>query len=147
MRHLKKNEQKIWYALYDERIPVYAVDDDGNLIFDRETNKYVETGRYTNGYENPVEIKINVSPGRADGEAEVFGVSVDYDRTLCSTDLTLPITETTLIWKETEPEYKADGTVDPKSADYKVASIPIVSLNSLLIPIKRLGKSRNDKND
>lgn len=146
MRHLKKNEQKIWYALYDERIPVYAKDDEGNVLIDLETGLMLETGRYTNGYEYPVETKINVSPGRADGENEVFGKSVDYDRTLCTTNKALPIESTTLIWLETEPKYKDDGTVDGDSADYQVAATPIISLNSLLIPIKRLEKTRNGKN-
>ena len=74
-------------------------------------------------------------------------MSVEYDRILCTTDIDIPITETTLIWKETDPKFNDDGTVDGKSADYQVSAMPIKSLNSMLIPIKRLKKRKNAKND
>ena len=35
----------------------------------------------------------------------------------------LPITETSLIWQNTEPRFNNDGTVDENSADYKIVKI------------------------
>jgi soluble P-type ATPase len=52
----------------------------------------------------------------------------------------LPISETSKIWKESEPVIKADGIVDIDSADYSVVAIG-KSLNSVLYAIKKLPKN------
>lgn len=53
--------------------------------------------------------------------------------------MTLSISETSLIWYETEPRYNADGTVDSNSADYSVVTIAR-SLNNVVYAIKKLAK-------
>lgn len=137
MRSLKRNKQTIWYANYAGRTPVYELDADGQPLIDPQTGEKIETGDYIDGYEKPVKIEVNVSAGQGEAEADVFGVSINYDRVICTTDMSLPITESTLIWKETKPTYNADGSVNKESADYRVAATPAKSLNSMLVAISK----------
>ena len=70
-------------------------------------------------------------------KTNVFGVDVDYTRTISTTDIDLPLTETSLLWYETKPVLLDDGTADPDSADYEVAASPADSLNVLVIALKK----------
>lgn len=53
----------------------------------------------------------------------------------------MPITETSLVWYETEPVLMEDGTADPASADYEVAAPPADGLNELVIALKARAKN------
>lgn len=141
MRSLRKNKQTIWYSVYKGKSPEYIYDDNGEAITDTETGKTIETGNYIPIYEKPIEIDINVSAGRSDSSMDVFGTNIEYDRVLCTTETNLPISETTLIWKETEPKFLDDGTVDYMSADYRVVASPVTSINSTLIAIAKNKKA------
>ena len=50
MRGLKRNKQKLWYQLYDNHIPIYETDLDGNIIYDPVTGEPLLTGDFTVGY-------------------------------------------------------------------------------------------------
>lgn len=128
MRSLKKNQRELWYALYQEKIPI--LDENGD-----------ETGDYTTGYSPPVFFEANLSPGKGSAQAEMFGTNVDFTRTISTTDLSLPIKETSLVWYETDPALLADGTADPTSADYEVAAPPADGLNELVIALKARAKN------
>lgn len=128
MRSLKKNKKTVWYALYNKKIPI--VDENGDF-----------TGEYKIGYSNPVKFKANISAGKGSAQKEVFGVDVDFTRTISTTDLSLPITETSLVWHETEPVIKEDGAVDENSADYTVSAPPAKGLNELVIALKARTKN------
>lgn len=67
-------------------------------------------------------------------------MSLDYTKTMSTSDMTLPISETSLIWFETEPQYNEDETVDSSSADYAVVA-EARSLNNVVYAIKKLAKS------
>lgn len=123
MRNLKKNQQKLYYSIYVGRVPV--LDSEG-----------YETGDYETDYTAPVSFSANISAGRGDAQNEVFGKELDFSRTISTTDMICPINEHSLIWIETEPVLKLDGTADPDSADYTVATRPAKSLNSIMIAIK-----------
>ena len=122
-RDLKKNQITMYYALYSDSIPVY----------DKNGNEELEK---TSGYLKPVEFKASLSSGRSDAYDSPFGNNVSYDRVILSPNVSLPITDTSLIWVKNTPTYDAKGNVDPKSADYKVAAKPLDSLNVLKIAIK-----------
>lgn len=122
MRNLKKNQRKLWYALYRDKIPI--VDENGD-----------ETGDYTAGYSPPVFFEASLSPGNGKAQREVFGTGIDFTRTLSTTDTSLPITETSLVWHETEPGVLEDGSADPDTADYEVAAPPAYGLNTLVIAL------------
>ena len=123
MRSLKRNEQPFWYAQYNGKTPI--LDSDG-----------YETGDYETGYSAPVSFSASISAGRGDAQNEVFGKELDFTRTISTTDMTCSINEHSLIWIETEPVLKPDGTAEPDSADYTVATKPARSLNSIMIAIK-----------
>lgn len=128
MRNLKKNQQKLFYSMYVGKVPV--LDGEG-----------YETGDYETGYTAPVSFSANISAGKGSSQEEVFGKELDFTRTISTTDMTCPINEHSLIWIETAPVLKPDGTADPNSADYTVATLPARSLNSIMIAIKRRQKS------
>lgn len=130
MRGLKRNQKTLFYQLYSEHIPVYETDLDGNIIPDPVTGEPLLTGDYTVGYAEPVMFRANVSPARSEAQTEPFGVNTDYDKVICSCDLTLPIDELSQVFVDRKP---GDG----KKADYKVVKVAR-SLNSLLYAIKQL---------
>jgi hypothetical protein len=127
MRDLKRNQVKMFYALYYDKIPV--LDPEGN-----------ETGETKSGYGNPVPFKARVSANKGNSEVEAFGITTDYDRTI-STVEKLPIVETSVLWVDRMPELNADGSLvigddgNPITPyDYKVIKVaPDLNQNSWAI--------------
>lgn len=140
MRSLKKNQQKLWYSTYSKEIKLYQRDENGNIVYmDIDgIQEPIEIGTKA-GYNNPVSFYANISAAKGTSDSEVFGVTLDYTKTISTCDMTLPLSETSLIWFETEPKYNADGTVDSNSADYAVVAIAR-SLNNVVYAIKKLAK-------
>ena len=125
---LESNKQKMYYSLQTEEIPVYETDDDGNIIYidvDGESIP-VSTGDTELGYSEPVEMFANISFGTTETTTQEFGVDVsDYDAIVVYGKGKYPLTETALIWFESEPKYKdySETIIDGDSADYKVVSV------------------------
>ena len=130
MRGLKRNQKTLYYQLYSEHVPVYETDLDGNIIYDPVTGEPLLTGDYKVGYADPVKFRANVSPARSEAQTEPFGVNTDYDKVICSCDLTLPIDELSQVFVDRKPE-------DGKGADYRVVKVAR-SINSVLFAIKQL---------
>lgn len=127
MRSLKRNQQRLYYATYNNKIPI--TDENGDF-----------TGDYEAGYSAPVSFYANISPARGSSQEEVFGKNLDYSRTLITCDMTLPINEFSRVWIESEPVLNADGTANGDSADYSVVQVAR-SLNSVAYALKKLAKS------
>lgn len=128
MRSLRKNQQHLYYATYNNKIPI--TDENGDFTGDEET-----------GYSSPVSFYANISPAKGNSQEEVFGKNLDYSRTVVTCDITLPIDEFSLIWIETKPVLKSDGTADGDSADYSVVAIAR-SLNTVVYALKKLPKAK-----
>ena len=128
MRSLKKNQRKMYYALFDKMVP--QIDENGD-----------ETGDPVAHYSAPVMFNPSLSSGKGSAQKEVFGADVDFTRSISTTDLQLPITETSLVWYETEPVRLPDGSADPDSADYEVAAPPADGLNVLVIALNARAKN------
>lgn len=140
MRSLRKNRQRLFYATYSNSIIVYEKDENGNIVHVEVDGSLIPViEKEMAGYSEPKEFYANISAAKGTSDSEVFGVSLDYTKTISTCDMTLPISETSLIWFETEPAYNADGTVDSNSADYSVAAIAR-SLNNVVYAIKKLAK-------
>lgn len=139
MRSLKKNKQRLYYATYSEEIPVYETDEDGKIKYTEIDGELVpiQIGIMA-GYNKPVVFYANISAGKGDVQADVFGSSVDYSRTISTCDMDCPITKLTRLWIGREPQYNEDGSVDGDSANYEVAAPPAKSLNGIVIAIKEL---------
>ena len=139
MRSLKKNKQKLYYATYSDEIPVYETDEDGKIKYTEVDGELVPIPIGTMaGYNKPVIFYANISAGKGDVQADVFGSSVDYSRTISTCDMDCPITKLTRLWIGCEPQYNEDGSVNGDSANYEVAAPPVKSLNGIVIAIKEL---------
>lgn len=128
MRNLKISGRRMFYAIYNGKKPI--IDPGGD-----------ESGDFDIMYSPPVEFSASLSAGKGTAQREVFGADVDFTRTISTTDLSLPITETSLVWHETEPVLLPDGTADPGSADYEVAAPRAEGLNVLVIALKARKKN------
>ena len=138
MRTLQKTKSKLKYALFVSAMPEYATDDDGNVIYDDEGNPIqISTGK--NAYAAPKEFDGDIAFAGGEAEAQAFGISVDgYDSKLITVKGTLPITETSLIFQDSEPEYNGGNLIE-KSADFRVVKIA-PSMNYKVYLLKRIEK-------
>ena len=128
MRDLRKNQRKMYYSLYE------AQENDSDFdVLDTVAK-----------YSAPVELKASLSEGKSNADDSPFGKDVSYDRIISTVNKDLPITETSLIWYETEPVLLKDGSADASSADYKVAATPLDGLDGIQIAIKRISKGERD---
>lgn len=109
MLNARINQRKLWYATYEGKRPI--LDDDG-----------YETGDEDIFYSAPVAFMANISPSRGSAEADMFGVNLDYTKSISTCDLSLPISETSLVW-EMEPKALSNGNADKDSADYTVVQV------------------------
>ena len=122
MRDLKRNQRKMYYSLYIEQ----------------ENDSDFDVLDTVAKYSAPVEFKAGLTAGQSDSDDSPFGKDISYDRIISTVKKDLPITETSLIWYETDPILLEDGSANPNSADYKVAAMPLDGLD---------GIPKNDKKD
>ena len=126
MRTLARNKIRIFYANYRDKVPLK--DEYGNL-----------TGEYDIAYDNPVEIKANVSAARGEATTRQFGDDEGYDRVIILDDPKVPIAVTSILWIDTLPEISEDGSTDTPH-DYIVKQVA-TSLNSVSIAVSKVNVS------
>lgn len=139
MRMLKKNKQKLYYATYSEEVPIYETDADGNIKYTEVDGEKIPIpiGKVA-GYNEPVTFYANIAMSGGESEAKEYGFDIgSYQAILSSSDKSLPITETSRIWHEREPQYHEDGSVDGDSADYSILADKS-SLNAKKFLLKKL---------
>lgn len=120
MRELERNKQLIYYALYTGKTD--AVDTSG-----------YKTGEKVKAYGNPVPFRINVSPARGNADREIFGIDLNYNKTMSTADMSCPITEDTVLWIGTTPTESAQP-------NYVVTRIS-KSLNDIVYAIREVSLS------
>lgn len=131
MRTLNKNKQKMYYANLIDVLQEEYVDEDGNRY---------PTGEPKNIYSEPIESKGNIAMSGGEAEAQEFGLNLaDYEAVLVVDKNTLPITETSLIWHNSEPTKDNEGYTDEYSADYRIVK-PSPSLNIDKFVLKKVVK-------
>ena len=123
MRTLVRNKIRIFYANYRDKVPLK--DEYGN-----------KTGEYDIIYDNPVEIKANVSAARGEATTRQFGEDENYDRVIVLDDPKFPITVTSILWIDTLPEIAKDGSTKTPH-DYIVKQVA-TSLNSVSIAVSKV---------
>lgn len=125
MRCLKKNRQTLYYALYSGQTPVYAYDEEGNVIYtnvDGEDVPVIET--YIAGYGEVIEFEANISFNSGETQMAEYGLDVTkYNAVINADKGEFPFDEQTLIWHTSEPRYDGNGNVLPESADYRVVAV------------------------
>ena len=123
MRTLARNKIRIYYANYLGKSPLK--DEYGNL-----------TGEYDIVYDNPVEIKANVSAARGESTTRQFGEDEGYDRVIVMDDPKTPINVSSVLWIDTAPEINEDGSTGTPY-DYIVKQVA-PSLNSVSIAVSKV---------
>lgn len=123
MRCLERNKSTFYYCLY--KSTEMQTDEYGN-----------ETSAPKVLYEDPVMMRANVSPATGFTTAAQFGYLENYDKVIVTDDMDCPITESTVLFVEKEPEYRADLPL----YDYVVRRVS-KSLNSISIAIRKVSVS------
>lgn len=129
MRPLRRNKQRIYYALYSKGNPVPILDQWGN-----------ETGEYKTVYGKPVELLANVSASRGNASEDMFGISAVYDKALNPLPLDCPIDEYSLLWVDRMPVLEFDGSTKTPH-DYVVERVAR-SLNHKAYAVRRVEVSK-----
>lgn len=137
MRQLRRNKQKMFYALYTEDVPIYAKDEEGNILTtDVDGVEVPVVDSYVSAYTEAVEFKANISFDSGETRLAEYGLNVgDYNAVISADKGVLPFDEQTLIWHNSEPEYK-DGVIVPESADYRIIAVK-TSLNEERFILKK----------
>lgn len=127
MRELKRNKQTLYYALYKGEEPIYRLDDEGNKVIVYTDNSTVPPTKYYDEigredvYTKLTKFKGSISFSGGDTQYAEFGLNPsDYEAILIVAKNSTPITETSLIWHNTEPKLDANGNPDVSTADYRV---------------------------
>lgn len=128
MRTLNKNKVNLYYANQVESTPIYEKNADGTIktIVVDGVETYVISGYDKNSYSKPVSFKGNLALSGGEVANVEYGVDYSaYDAILVVNKDEIDISETSLIWAETEPRYKdvEEMIVDPYSADYRVSRV------------------------
>lgn len=123
MKTLERNKIKLFYANIKSKT---ALTDEYNNL----------TGEYDIAYDNPVEIKANVSAARGEATTRQFGDDESYDRVIVLDDPKFPITVSSVLWIDTLPEINADGSTDTPY-DYIVRQVA-TSLNSVSFAVSKV---------
>ena len=134
-----KNKQALKYALYKGREYIPQTDDNDQIVYD-DSGVPMRTGGTRPGYYSPKTFYANIAFAGGEAEAVSYGVSVDaYDSKIILQKDELPITETSLIFKDSKPKYRKDGSLDENSADFRVIR-KAPSLNYTVYLLKRIEK-------
>lgn len=125
---LKKNKQKLHYALFKGQMPIYQKDEDGNIIYIDVDGELipVETGETKPCYYKPVLFYSNISMSGGDAEAREFGIDEsEYSAIMITGKEELPLKTDSVIWFETEPDpiERPDGNFDMRPCDYQIVKI------------------------
>lgn len=122
------NKQRMFYALKDKKMPVYELDNTGQIKYITSDNKQIpkETGEYTTGYKEPVVFYSSISNKLSEVLIKEFGIdnSINFVQIVADKGK-LPLKVGTLIWKKSEVRYRdKDKTlIDDTSCDYIVKGI------------------------
>ena len=85
MRDLIRNKRELWYCAPLETRPI--LDEYGNDTLEVETT-----------YSVPLMVRANVSANIGQEAVETFGTQTEYNRTVCITALSCPLTKGCLVW-------------------------------------------------
>lgn len=149
MRMTERNKIPMKYALLHDIVPTYQRDASGNIIYDNVDGVQVprDTGKTKARYSAPVDFCANINyAGQSEVRYAVYGLSKGrYDATIYVDKGLLPLTETSIVFVNTEPQYDEDGYVKLESADYRVMrSVP--SLNHTTYLLRCAERTENNEN-
>lgn len=109
MRLVERNKTTIYYRLYQGM----------ELVKDEQG---YETGEKVVAYDDPVAIRVNVSPATGHSSIEQFGTLEGYDKVVVTEDMTCPIDEHSVLYVDSEPVTDEEGKVT-NAYDYIVKRV------------------------
>ena len=128
MRVLLKNKRPIYYSLNLGEQPVFARDENGDIIYDTMPDGVSvprRTGGKAQAYSPATPAAVNIAIGAAALKPSSFGFNFsgytgvkEFDAKMVTALDEYPINEGALIWYNTEPP--ADAPTDVSQADYFV---------------------------
>ena len=124
MKTLDRNKRPLWYALYQSK----TQQTDANGLI---------TGTETINYSAPVKAYMSVSAQKGVASAEVFGIELDYTVSVITSDMSCPITETSVVWYEIEPTRIVNGVTVNVPHNYVVIAVSR-SLNCIAYALKKV---------
>lgn len=91
---MTRNDRIFWYCQYDPTVQHLIIDENGN-----------ETGEVVPHYGEAIQMWANVSPAIGAAQFEQFGSMGSYDKVIVTRDMECPLTETSVLFIDKEPEY------------------------------------------
>lgn len=129
MRTMQRNQQTIYYRLFNTTAPVEGTYDEyGNPL---------ESGEYGASYSDPVEMMCNVSPATGSTNRNQFGNLENYDKVIVTTWTECPIDEASVLYIDSVPT--KTGNVW-SSHDYVVSRVS-KSINGISIAVRKVDVS------
>lgn len=126
MRALERNKRSLYYALYDDKVPLE--DEWGN-----------ETGEYQVIYTDPIPFKANISAAQGERATRQFGDTENYDKVIVIDDPDFPIDEQSILWVDVIPVW-SDATEEWSPHNAVVRKVAR-SLNSVSYAIRMVNVS------
>lgn len=122
MRTPKRVKQKMYYSLPSAGEPIYATDEQGNIIYDTMPDGESvprKVGETPDGYSSPVEFFNSITGDLTADELQAFGAEPRMKCKMTYKKGEFPFVVNTLIWKDTQ----VTVPVDEGSADYRIIGI------------------------
>ena len=122
MRTPKRVKQKMYYSLPSPGEPIYATDEQGNIIYDTMPDGESvprKVGETPDGYSSPVEFANSITGDLTADELQAFGAEPRMKCKMTYKKGEFPFVVNTLIWKDTQ----VTDPIDEGSADYRIIGI------------------------
>lgn len=118
MRCMDKSRHGVFVSRFEGKQP--ETDSQGRL-----------TGRHALAYSEPEEILASVSSAKGQAQDSMFGLSLDYDRTIAFDDPSLDIDESSRVWVDKAPDGPFDYAVKrvSRSESYTVVAVKRVEVS------------------
>lgn len=140
MRTLRKNQSLLKYSNQAAIVPAFETDENGNIKFwsyidddgneffyeDTDGNKipiFADSGTETL-YSEPIPFMASISMSGGEAESVEYGISVvDYAAIIITEKALVPLTEGSLIWFQSEPEYISEEPIHILANDEEISGM------------------------
>lgn len=130
MKCLERNKSEIYICFYQGKCEL--TDSEG-----------FDTGEVEHTYTAPLPIKACVSSAHGNAQIQMFGLQLEYDKTITFDDVNLPITEAALFFIDKPPKYDYEShTLQNK--DYVVKAVS-KSLNVITVAVQKVNDDEVEK--
>lgn len=159
MRTLRKNQSLLKYSNQTAMVPAFETDENGNIKFwsyidddgneffyeDTDGNKipmFADSGTETL-YGEPVNFMASIAMSGGEAESVEYGLSItEYEAVAIVQRGTVPLTEGSLIWFQSEPQYISEEPIHILVNDKEISGM-FARKTSADYLVKKVVPSRN----